>query len=174
MRIRRRSMRNAWKPRPTLAPPIEVVPAADGRCRCHGDAVEPTTAPPELSKCLAMAARCHSLSGSVVAVLVAGYQAGFLWVAAVGIYLLLRRDIDGVQMNEVYSIQRKIRHAAARGRTDSPACRSRRRTMRPCPEARSILSSHSSAMIESTCAKNLPAAHHRIAAGRPRRCKRSS
>ena len=33
---------------------------------------------------------------------VAGYQAGFLWVAAVGIYLLLRRDIDGVQTGEVY------------------------------------------------------------------------
>jgi hypothetical protein len=32
----------------------------------------------------------------------AGYQAGFLWVSAVGVYLLLRRDIDGVEMNEVY------------------------------------------------------------------------
>jgi hypothetical protein len=34
--------------------------------------------------------------------LAAGYQAGFLWVSAVGVYLLLRRDIDGVEMNEVY------------------------------------------------------------------------
>jgi hypothetical protein len=34
--------------------------------------------------------------------LAAGYQAGFLWVAAVGVYLLLRRDIDGVQTSEVY------------------------------------------------------------------------
>jgi hypothetical protein len=34
--------------------------------------------------------------------LAAGYQAGFLWVAAVGVYLLLRRDIDAVQTNEVY------------------------------------------------------------------------
>lgn len=34
--------------------------------------------------------------------LAAGYQAGFLWVSAVGIYLLLRRDIDGVELNEVY------------------------------------------------------------------------
>jgi hypothetical protein len=34
--------------------------------------------------------------------LAAGYQAGFLWVSAVGVYLLLRRDIDGVQLNEVY------------------------------------------------------------------------
>jgi hypothetical protein len=39
---------------------------------------------------------------AVVALLVAGYQAGFLWVSAVGIYLLLRRDIDGVQTGEVY------------------------------------------------------------------------
>lgn len=39
---------------------------------------------------------------SLVAVLVAGYQVGFLWVAFVGIYLLLRRDIDGVQLNEVF------------------------------------------------------------------------
>jgi hypothetical protein len=38
----------------------------------------------------------------MVAALAAGYQAGFLWVAAVGVYLLLRRDIDGVQLNEVY------------------------------------------------------------------------
>jgi hypothetical protein len=38
----------------------------------------------------------------VVAILVAGYQVGFVWVSAVGIYLLLRHDIDGVQMDEVY------------------------------------------------------------------------
>ena len=37
-----------------------------------------------------------------MAALAAGYQAGFLWVAAVGVYLLLRRDIDGVQTTEVY------------------------------------------------------------------------
>ena len=39
---------------------------------------------------------------SLMAALAAGYQAGFLWVAAVGVYLLLRRDIDGVQRTEVY------------------------------------------------------------------------
>ena len=39
---------------------------------------------------------------SMMAALAAGYQAGFLWVSAVGVYLLLRRDIDGVQMSEVY------------------------------------------------------------------------
>jgi hypothetical protein len=39
---------------------------------------------------------------SLMAALAAGYQAGFLWVSAVGVYLLLRRDIDGVQTTEVY------------------------------------------------------------------------
>jgi hypothetical protein len=39
---------------------------------------------------------------SMVAALAAGYQAGFLWVAGVGVYLLMRRDIDGVQLNDVY------------------------------------------------------------------------
>ncbi len=39
---------------------------------------------------------------SLVAALAAGYQAGFLWASAVGVYLLMRRDIDGVQLNEVY------------------------------------------------------------------------
>jgi hypothetical protein len=39
---------------------------------------------------------------SLMAALAAGYQAGFLWVAAVAIYLLLRRDIDGAEMDEVY------------------------------------------------------------------------
>ena len=34
--------------------------------------------------------------------LAAGYQAGFLFVAAVGVYLLLRKDIDGAEMDEVY------------------------------------------------------------------------
>lgn len=39
----------------------------------------------------------------LVNALAAGYQAGFLWVSAVAVYLLLRRDIDGVEMNEVFS-----------------------------------------------------------------------
>ena len=34
--------------------------------------------------------------------LAAGYQAAFIWVSAVGIYLLLRRDIDGAELDEVY------------------------------------------------------------------------
>jgi hypothetical protein len=39
---------------------------------------------------------------SLLGALAAGYQAGFLWVAAVGVYLLLRKDIDGAEMDEVY------------------------------------------------------------------------
>jgi hypothetical protein len=39
---------------------------------------------------------------SLLAALAAGYQAGFLWVSAVGVYLLLRRDIDGAEMDEVF------------------------------------------------------------------------
>jgi hypothetical protein len=42
--------------------------------------------------------------------LAAGYQAGFLWVAAVGVYLLLRRDIDGVQTSEVFVDQEDTEH----------------------------------------------------------------
>jgi hypothetical protein len=34
--------------------------------------------------------------------LAAGYQAAFVWVSGVGIYLLLRRDIDGAEMDEVF------------------------------------------------------------------------
>ena len=39
---------------------------------------------------------------SALAALAAGYQAGFLWVSAVAVYLLLRRDIDGAEMDEVF------------------------------------------------------------------------
>jgi hypothetical protein len=39
---------------------------------------------------------------SLMGALTAGYQAGFLWASAVGVYLLLRRDIDGVQTSDVY------------------------------------------------------------------------
>jgi hypothetical protein len=51
---------------------------------------------------LAGARRAIYFWKSLMAALAAGYQAGFLWASAVGVYLLLRRDIDGVQTNEVY------------------------------------------------------------------------
>ena len=57
---------------------------------------------PELSRTLLATKSIIGFWKGVVALLVAGYQAGFLWVSAVGIYLLLRRDIDGVQTGEVF------------------------------------------------------------------------
>lgn len=70
-----------------------------------GDSTTPSTgttgdaAPSTLDR---IARRAIHFWKSMLAALAAGYQAGFLWVSAVGIYLLLRRDIDGAEMNEVY------------------------------------------------------------------------
>ncbi len=58
--------------------------------------------PAELSRMQNAARHTIHFWKMAVATLAAGYQAGFLWVAAVGVYLLMRRDIDGVQLNEVY------------------------------------------------------------------------
>ena len=49
-----------------------------------------------------LAATSISFWKSLLGALAAGYQAGFLFVAAVGVYLLLRKDIDGAEMDEVY------------------------------------------------------------------------
>ena len=62
--------------------------------------VAPST--PDLGRTLMATNSIIGFWKGIVALLVAGYQAGFLWVAAVGIYLLLRRDIDGVQTGEVF------------------------------------------------------------------------
>lgn len=62
----------------------------------------PPAEPREPGSMLRGARRAVYFWKSMVAALAAGYQAGFLWVAAVGVYLLMRRDIDGVQLNEVY------------------------------------------------------------------------
>lgn len=39
---------------------------------------------------------------SMLAAAAAGYQVGYLWTAAVAVYLLLRRDIDSAEMDEVF------------------------------------------------------------------------
>jgi hypothetical protein len=68
-------------------------------------ALEPPTPPAavrELNAPLRGAHRAIRFWKSLIASLAAGYQAGFLWASAVGVYLLMRRDIDGVQLNEVY------------------------------------------------------------------------
>jgi hypothetical protein len=49
-----------------------------------------------------LAAKAIRFWKSLLGALAAGYQAGFLFVAAVGVYLLLRKDIDGAEMDEVY------------------------------------------------------------------------
>lgn len=86
---------------PSVPPPaIEGATAAPAE-----NAAPPTTTSESLAVSGRLLDAARTVIGfwkSLVAALVAGYQAGFLWVSAVGIYLLLRRDIDGVQLNEVY------------------------------------------------------------------------
>jgi hypothetical protein len=85
-----------------VTPPVKAVPAEGGDAAKKADETDTAAPPKEPSKMLNAAAAVIRFWKKVVALLVAGFQAGFLWVSAVGIYLLLRRDIDGVQMNEVF------------------------------------------------------------------------
>jgi hypothetical protein len=87
----------------TLAEPaVEPVAAPPADTTLDADDAAPADQPRELSTTLRGARNSISFWKLIVATLAAGYQAGFLWVAAVGVYLLMRRDIDGVQLNEVY------------------------------------------------------------------------
>lgn len=61
-----------------------------------------TKEPSELAGSQWLAAKAIRFWKSLLGALAAGYQAGFLFVAAVGVYLLLRKDIDGAEMDEVY------------------------------------------------------------------------
>jgi hypothetical protein len=99
----RETMRSVVNPDPgaNTAPKIDLTPGASSS-DINLPALEATNATPELSPTLSATRSVIWFWKSAVAVLVAGYQAGFLWVAAVGIYLLLRRDIDGVQTGEVF------------------------------------------------------------------------
>jgi hypothetical protein len=62
----------------------------------------PPAEPVELTGMPWLTAQAIGFWTSLLGALAAGYQAGFLWVAAVGVYLLLRKDIDGAEMDEVY------------------------------------------------------------------------
>jgi hypothetical protein len=64
------------------------------------DAAEGEAAPPNAM--IRGARKTIHFWKTMVAALAAGYQAGFLWVSGVGVYLLMRRDIDGVPLNDVY------------------------------------------------------------------------
>jgi hypothetical protein len=85
-----------------VAPPLNGEPASGATTVDKSESDKPAAEPKQLEGLASAARATIHFWKSVVAALAAGYQAGFLWVAAVGIYLLLRRDIDGVQMNEVY------------------------------------------------------------------------
>jgi hypothetical protein len=57
---------------------------------------------PPPSGMLAIAHMAIHFWKGLLATVAAGYQVSFLWTAAVGIYLLLRRDIDSAEMDEVF------------------------------------------------------------------------
>jgi len=103
------SMRTVVSPRPAngasvtpLIPPLATVDA-DAEAE-SADSSSPATdeQAEQLNALLRGARRAIGFWKSLVAALAAGYQAGFLWTSAVGVYLLMRRDVDGVQLNEVY------------------------------------------------------------------------
>jgi hypothetical protein len=82
-----------------IAPPVDAAAAPPLDDDADDDTV---TEPRELNWMLRGAHGAISFWKWIVETLAAGYQAAFLWVAAVGVYLLMRRDIDGVQLTEVY------------------------------------------------------------------------
>jgi hypothetical protein len=68
----------------------------------EGPALADPNAPNELTGTRWLAAQAIRFWKSLLGALAAGFQAGYLFVAAVGVYLLLRKDIDGAEMDEVY------------------------------------------------------------------------
>jgi hypothetical protein len=84
------------------APAVNPALATDPSVEADVANVSPTDNADQLPATLRGTRNIIGFWKAVVALLVAGYQAGFLWVAGVGIYLLLRRDIDGVQTAEVF------------------------------------------------------------------------
>jgi hypothetical protein len=86
----------AESPAPLLAPPFVESGAA-----AVVDA-GPELLPEGPGTMLSIARNAVYFWKSMLAALTAGYQAGYLFVAAVGVYLLLRKDIDGAEMDEVY------------------------------------------------------------------------
>jgi hypothetical protein len=84
------------------APALTLSPDADEGPRFTPEATAETQQPRELGTVLSAARQAIHFWKWLIGALAAGYQAGFLWVSAVGVYLLLRHDIDGVQLNEVY------------------------------------------------------------------------
>ncbi len=97
----------AEKTQPNIAPPAVVNPVPSLDLPSPEVAVAASDATSndqdELGVMESVARRAIRGWKSLLAAAAAGYQAGFLWVSAVGIYLLLRRDIDGVEISDVYA-----------------------------------------------------------------------
>ena len=93
MIVRQRAER---MPEPMLAPPL-----AETDQDASAEAT-PETLPEGPGTVISIARGAVYFWKSLLAALTAGYQAGYLFVAAVGVYLLLRKDIDGAEMDEVY------------------------------------------------------------------------
>ena len=92
---------------PAMLPPpgdvdVEPLGGEPSNANLPGEAESDADQPVEQGRLLTGARHLVYFWKSMMAALAAGYQAGFLWVSAVGVYLLLRRDIDGVQTSEVY------------------------------------------------------------------------
>jgi hypothetical protein len=80
-------------------PPLALSPPMNSGL---GEPEAAAALPVELGRMAGAAAAGIAFWKSLLGALAAGYQAGFLWVAAVGVYLLLRKDVDGAEMDEVY------------------------------------------------------------------------
>jgi hypothetical protein len=80
-------------------PPLALSPPMNSGL---GEPEAAAALPVELGGMAGVAATGIAFWKSLLGALAAGYQAGFLWVAAVGVYLLLRKDVDGAEMDEVY------------------------------------------------------------------------
>jgi hypothetical protein len=87
---------------PALVPPADTMPAPLPSTAVDDSASALADQTPEMNWMRRGARDSIAFWKTIVETLAAGYQAAFLWVAAVGVYLLMRRDIDGVQLNEVY------------------------------------------------------------------------
>jgi hypothetical protein len=89
---------------PNGVPPLSVVTSSKEEPSSSTTSVSPATpAPaPEPVGMIWVAGKAIAFWKSLLGALAAGYQAGFLWVASVGVYLLLRKDIDGAEMDEIY------------------------------------------------------------------------
>jgi hypothetical protein len=87
---------------PSVGAASAAIPANSEIAVEEGPALTGEAAPKELAGSEWMAAKAIRFWKSLLGALAAGYQAGFLFVAAVGVYLLLRKDIDGAEMDEVY------------------------------------------------------------------------